>query len=54
MLRKQALAVCVAAAVFGTVTASVTSDAAPAPNVQRRVLLTQDLQIPNFRPCSSK
>jgi quercetin dioxygenase-like cupin family protein len=43
------LAACVAAAAFGMITASVTSDAAPAPNVQRRVLLTQDLHIPNYQ-----
>jgi quercetin dioxygenase-like cupin family protein len=49
MLRKSAFAVCLAAAAFGMVSASVTSDAAPAPNVQRRVLLTQDLQIPNYQ-----
>lgn len=50
MLRKQALAACIAAAAFG-IGAQVASEAAPAAtsNVQRRVLLTQDLQIPNYQ-----
>ena len=51
MLRKQALAACIVAAAFGTIAAQVASEAAPAAtsNVQRRVLLTQDLQIPNYQ-----
>jgi quercetin dioxygenase-like cupin family protein len=51
MLRKQVLAACIAAAAFGTMAAQVASEAAPAAtsNVQRRVLLTQDLQIPNYQ-----
>ena len=49
MMRKSFFTVCLAAAAFGMVSASVTSDAAPAPSVQRRVLLTQDLQIPNYQ-----
>ena len=49
MLRTPVLAACLAAAAFGMISASATSDAAPAPNVQRRVLLTQDLQIPNYQ-----
>lgn len=49
MLRKPVLAACFAAAAFGMISASV-SDAAPAaaPAVQRKVLLQQDLQIPNY------
>jgi quercetin dioxygenase-like cupin family protein len=41
--------VCVAAAAVMGATVSVPSDAAPAPAVQRRVLLTQDLAIPNYQ-----
>ena len=48
-MRKSILAVCLVVSVFGAVSASVQSDAAPAPSVQRRVLLTQDLQIPNYQ-----
>src|SRR5262249_31984466 len=48
MLRRPILAACFAAATFGMIAASV-SDAAPAaaPTVQRKVLLQQDLQVPN-------
>jgi len=49
MMRKSIFAVCLAAGALSAISASVTSDAAPAPNVQRRVLLTQDLQIPNYQ-----
>jgi quercetin dioxygenase-like cupin family protein len=48
-MRKSILAVCLVVSAFAAVSASVQSDAAPAPNVQRRVLLTQDLQIPNYQ-----
>jgi len=48
-MRKSILAVCLVVSAFGAVSASVQSDAAPAPSVQRRVLLTQDLQIPNYQ-----
>lgn len=49
MLRTPVLAACFVTAAFATIMASVQSDAAPAPNVQRRVLLTQDLAIPNYQ-----
>ena len=50
MLKTPVLAACFVAAAFGTIVASVQSDAAPAaaPNVQRKVLLQQDLSIPNY------
>jgi len=48
-MRKSILAVCLVVSAFAAVSAAVQSDAAPAPNVQRRVLLTQDLQIPNYQ-----
>src|SRR5262245_64216320 len=48
-MRKSILAVCLFVSAFAAVSASVQSDAAPAPNVQRRALLTQDLQIPNYQ-----
>src|SRR5262245_25873335 len=48
-MRKSILAVCLFVSAFAAVSASVQSDAAPAPNVQRRVLLQQDLQIPNYQ-----
>lgn len=50
MLRNPVLLACFAAVAFGTITASV-SDAAPAaaPSVQRKMLLQQDLQIPNYQ-----
>lgn len=49
MLRTPILAACFAAAAFGMIVASVQADAAPAPNVQRRILLQQDLSIPNYQ-----
>jgi quercetin dioxygenase-like cupin family protein len=50
-MRKSIFAVCLAASAFAAVSASVQSDAAPAAtsNVQRRVLLTEDLQIPSYQ-----
>lgn len=48
-MRKSIFAVCLAVSAFAAVSASVQSDAAPAPNVSRRVLLTQDLSIPNYQ-----
>jgi quercetin dioxygenase-like cupin family protein len=48
-MRKSIVTVCLAVSAFGAVSASVQSDAAPAPSVSRRVLLTQDLQIPNYQ-----
>jgi quercetin dioxygenase-like cupin family protein len=48
MIRKSALAACLCAAAFAAVSTAV-SDAAPASNVQRRILLQQDLQIPNYQ-----
>jgi len=49
-MRKSILAVCLVVSAFAAVSASVQSDAAPAaaPNVQRKVLLQQDLSIPNY------
>jgi len=47
-MRKSILAVCLAVSAFAAVSASVQSDAAPAPTVQRKVLLQQDLSIPNY------
>lgn len=49
MLRKSLWAVPVAVGALAMVYASMPSDAAPAPNVSRRVLLTQDLSIPNYQ-----
>ena len=48
-MRKSILAVCLVVSAFAAVSASV-SDAAPAaaPNVQRKMLLQQDLSIPNY------
>ena len=47
-MRKSIVAVCLAVSAIAAVSASV-SDAAPAaaPSVQRKVLLQQDLQVPN-------
>ena len=49
MRRTTIFAVCVAAAALSAFAGPIPGDAAPAPNVQRRVLLTQDLQIPNYQ-----
>ena len=49
MVRRSLLAACVAVAALSVVSASMPSDAAPAPSVSRRVLLTQDLSIPNYQ-----
>ena len=49
MVRRSLLAACLAVAALSVVSASMPSDAAPAPNVSRRVLLTQDLSIPNYQ-----
>jgi quercetin dioxygenase-like cupin family protein len=49
-MRKSIVAVCLAVSAFAAVSASVQSDAAPAAsNVSRRILLTQDLPIPNYQ-----
>lgn len=48
-MRMSLLAVCLAVSAFAALSASVPSDAAPAPTVSRRVLLTQDLSIPNYQ-----
>jgi quercetin dioxygenase-like cupin family protein len=49
MKRMPLFAACLAAATAAAISASVPSDAAPASNVQRRILLQQDLQIPNYQ-----
>ena len=48
-MRKSIVAVCLVVSAFAAVSASV-SDAAPAaaPNVERKMLLQQDLSIPNY------
>jgi quercetin dioxygenase-like cupin family protein len=48
-MRKSIVAVCLVVSAFAAVAASV-SDAAPAaaPNVERKMLLQQDLSIPNY------
>ena len=48
-MRKSIVAVCLAVSAVAAISASV-SDAAPAaaPNVQRKMLLQQDLSIPNY------
>ena len=49
MLRKSLWAVPVAVGALAMVYAAMPVGAAPAPNVSRRVLLTQDLSIPNYQ-----
>lgn len=49
MFRKSALAACFAVAALSAMSVPVPGDAAPAPNVQRRVLLERDLAIPNYQ-----
>jgi quercetin dioxygenase-like cupin family protein len=49
MLRKSLWAVPVAVGALAMVCASMPLGAAPAPNVSRRILLTQDLAIPNYQ-----
>ena len=49
MLRKSLWAVPMAVSAVAMVYASMPLGAAPAPNVSRRILLTQDLSIPNYQ-----
>jgi len=49
MLRRSLLALSVAVGAFAMISASMPSGAAPAPSVSRRILLTQDLSIPNYQ-----
>jgi quercetin dioxygenase-like cupin family protein len=49
MLKKSLWAVPVAVGALAMVYASMPVGAAPAPSVSRRVLLTQDLSIPNYQ-----
>ncbi len=49
MLRKSLWALPVAVGALAMVYASMPSGAAPAPSVSRRILLTQDLSIPNYQ-----
>jgi quercetin dioxygenase-like cupin family protein len=50
-MRKSLLAACCAVATLSTLSLSLPSDAAlaAAPNVERKVLLQQDLSIPNYQ-----